>query len=255
MRSSPPGGVGTIGGSRTTCRDVPVSRTRTAGRAAVVLLAAGATVLLAAPALAHVEVSAKPAQAGARDAVVTFDAEGESTTAGITGVRIQLPAGISASQVTLGSAPAGWRLTTPQGVVTIAGPALAPSRNAVYSIRVAQLPASRQLVFKTIVAYSDGHVDRWIDLPTGGEAEPPNPAPVLSLAPAAPTTAAPTTTTAAPTTPATTTAAPTPAPTSAAGAPAAGGDGGGNAGIWIAIAAAVALVAGVGTYLARRRAS
>jgi hypothetical protein len=232
---------------------VPVSRTRTAGRAAAVLLAAAAaTVLLAAPALAHVEVSAKPAQAGARDAVVTFDAEGESTTAGITGVRIQLPAGISASQVTLGSAPAGWRLTTPQGVVTIAGPALAPSRNAVYSIRVAQLPASRQLVFKTIVAYSDGHVDRWIDLPTGGEADPPNPAPVLSLAPAAPTTAAPTTTAAAPTTPETTTAAPSAAPTTAA----ASSDNGlsRGAGLVIGVVAVVVVIGGVAaTTLTRRR--
>ena len=235
---------------------MPVSRTRTAGRAAVVLLAAaGATVLSAAPALAHVEVSAKPAQAGARDAVITFDAEGESTTAGITGVRIQLPAGISSSQVTLGGAPAGWRLTTPQGVVTIAGPPLAPSRNAVYSIRVAQLPASRQLVFKTIVAYSDGHVDRWIDLPTGGEADPPNPAPVLSLAPAAPTTAAPTPAgpTTAPTSPAApTTAAPSAAPTTAA----ASSDNGlsRGAGLVIGVVAVVVVIGGVAaTTLTRRR--
>ncbi|HEX6755197.1 MAG TPA: DUF1775 domain-containing protein [Mycobacteriales bacterium] len=234
---------------------MPVSRTRTAGRAASVLLAAaGATVLLAAPALAHVEVSAKPAQAGARDAVVTFDAEGESTTAGITGVRIQLPAGISSSQVTLGSAPAGWRLTTPQGVVTIAGPALAPSRNAVYSIRVARLPASRQLVFKTIVAYSDGHVDRWIDLPTGGEADPPNPAPVLSLAPAAPTTAAPTT--AGPTTAPASPAAPATAAPSAAPTTAASSDNGlsRGAGVAIGVVAVVVAIGGVAaTTLTRRR--
>lgn len=238
---------------------MPLFRSRTAARAAAVTaIAAGSLWLLASPALAHVEVSAKPAQAGAKNAVVSFDAEAESNSSGIAGIKIQLPAGISAGQVSLVSAPSGWTMTTPQGVLTLTGKALPVKRNATYAIRVAQLPSpARTLVFKTIVSYTDGHDDSWIELPGGGELA--SPAPVLSLAPAAPTTvpttvpattAAPATVAPTPTAAPPTTAAPTPAPSTAAAADT--DDGGPGAGLWIGIAVAVVVVVGVGAFLARR---
>lgn len=236
-----------------------VALLRTSRAAVLTLATGGALWLLAAPALAHVEVSAKPAQAGAANAVVTFEAEGESTTSGITGVRIQLPAGLTADQVKLAGAPSGWKLTAASGVVTISGPALKASEDAEYSVRIGKLPDARQLVFKTIVNYSDGHKDSWIEEGTGGESEPDNPAPVLRLAAAAPTTAAPTTAapTTAPTTtpPAPTTAAPTAAATTAAAPVSDDGDGGSTAlGVVVGIVAVLAVAGGV-LYVLRRRAA
>ena len=212
--------------------------------AVVAAVAALALVGLASPGWAHIEVSGQPARAGAQNAVVTFAAEAESQTAGITGLRVQLPAGIAPADVSLLRAPAGWRLTVQAGGYTVAGPALPAGRDAGYAIRVARLPVAESLVFKTIQSYSDGRQDAWIELPAAGGGEPEMPAPVLRLAPAA----APATATA--------TEASTP-PATAAPAEDSGGSGTGGAGalLWIGIGIAAAVVlAGAAGVIARRRA-
>jgi uncharacterized protein YcnI len=185
----------------------------TVRRAAVVLLAGAAAVLTAAgPALAHVEVAAAPARALATDATLTMTAEAESRTAGITGVRIQLPAGLVAADLRLAGGPAGWRLTGSGAVVDVRGPALPVGRSLRLGLRVRQLPAGERLVLKTIQSYSDGRQDAWIEVPSDSVPDPDQPAPVVRLQAAAPgATPVPRATTPAPTTPAATTAPTTPA--------------------------------------------
>ncbi len=194
-----------------------------ARRGAVVLIAGAAVVAgTAVPAYAHVEVAATPARALATDATLTLSGEAESDTAGVTGVRVQLPAGLLPTDFRLTAGPAGWRLTGSGQVLTVSGPALPVGRDLRLTLRVRQLPAGDRLVLKTVQTYSDGSEDAWIELPSASVPEPDEPAPILALRPAAagatpvpraaattpaPPTAAPTT--AAPTTVAPTTAAPT----------------------------------------------
>ncbi|MEV6210815.1 DUF1775 domain-containing protein [Kitasatospora sp. NPDC051914] len=162
-----------------------MNRSRLLARAAVPLAAAASVLALAAPALAHVEVGSATARALATDAVVAFDAEGESTTAGIKQVRVVLPEGIAPSDVALVEAPKGWTFTLSADGFQVAGAALAPGKSAAYKVKVRQLPDARSVAFKTLVGYSGGRVDRWIELPQGS-AKPDHPAPVLKLAAAAP---------------------------------------------------------------------
>lgn len=140
---------------------------------------------LAGPASAHVEVEPDTAQALTVGAVVGFNAEGESSTAGISQIRVVLPTGIAPGDVTLADGPQGWSLTAASDGYTVAGTALAPGKNAEYKVRIRQLPDAKELVFKSLVTYTDGHIDRWIELPQGGT-EPEHPAPVLKLTAAAP---------------------------------------------------------------------
>ena len=153
----------------------------------MVSAAAGTAVVLAAgPALAHVEVEATPARALATDALLSLTAEAESGTAGISGLRIQLPSGLVPGDLRLASGPAGWRLSGSGGVVTVAGPALPVGRSLSLGIRVRQLPAGSQLVLKIVQSYSDGKQDAWIELPSASVPEPDQPAPIVRLQAAAP---------------------------------------------------------------------
>ncbi|WP_433618558.1 DUF1775 domain-containing protein [Dactylosporangium sp. CA-139114] len=151
-------------------------------------IAAGlmATLLPAAPASAHVKVSADKPHASARNVTITFTSEGESSRAGISAERVALPDGIKMGDVELVDAPQGWSFSAGTEGYTISGPALKPKADAVHTIRIAQLPAAaRMLAFKTLETYSDGSVTRWIDLPEAGNPQPEHPAPVLMLQPAA----------------------------------------------------------------------
>src|SRR6266540_6491838 len=79
--------------------------------ARVGMLAAVGAVTLASTAgvaSAHVEVKADKAQAGATDVTVSFDAEAESTSAGVVSLRVVLPSGIAPTDVTYVSGPPGW---------------------------------------------------------------------------------------------------------------------------------------------------
>ena len=225
-------------------------------RRSAVVLAAGAAALagslaLAGAAAAHVEAAARPARALAAGAVVTIDAEAESSTAGITGLRIQLPDGLVPADFRLVSGPAGWRVGSGQQVLEVGGPALPVGRNLQVALRVRQLPATRTVVLKTIQTYSDGKQDAWIEVPAAGAPEPEQPAPVLRLAPAAPgATPIPRQTTPAPTTAPPST--PTPTPTAEASPAAAEGDG--NSGVvWLYAGVGIGVAALIGVVLAIRR--
>ncbi|MFF4259625.1 DUF1775 domain-containing protein [Streptomyces sp. NPDC001663] len=144
-----------------------------------------ATLALAAPAAAHAEVEADRPQALAENVTLSFVSEAESDSAGFTKLRIVLPEGIAAADVTLDEAPKGWKLTATSDGYSLGGPALKTGVDAEHKIKVRQLPDEKELVFKTVETYSDGEVSRWIELPTGGK-EPEQPAPVLKLKAAAP---------------------------------------------------------------------
>ncbi len=153
-----------------------------AGWSAAAAVVLGIVLLATAPAAAHVEVSPGTAAAGTGDVVLTFTAESESTTAGVTALRVVLPPGVAPADVGWVSGPPGWTLRTASDGYTVSGPAVPVGREVVYAVRIRRLPPrAGQLAFRTLQTYSDGRVDRWIELPQRGASEPPNPAPVLTV--------------------------------------------------------------------------
>jgi len=194
---------------------------------------------LAGPASAHVEVTADRPQAGAKDVTVTFMAESESRSAGITALRVVMPTGLAPASVTYVSGPPGWTLTPANDGYTVAGPAAPAGQDATYVVKFAEFPTdATRLGFKTLQTYTGGRVDRWIEIPEPGGPTPENPAPVLALKPVAP---APTTAPPSPTS-SPTTAAPTSQPAeSNAAAPA---DEEGPAPLWPWLAGGALLLAG-----------
>jgi uncharacterized protein YcnI len=232
----------------TLTRGRPFRTNRIAAQAGVVAAAATALLLvLATPALAHVEVSADKPQAGATDVTVTFNAEAESDAAGAKSIQVSLPEGIAPGDVSYVSGPAGWALTATADGYTVAGAALKVHQDVTYKVRIAKLPATATSVaFKSIVTYGNGDADRWIEIPVDGQAEPPHPAPVLKLQPAAvlPSSAPPTS--AAPSATRTGIGVPSPVTVNTGG-------GGSSALWWVLGAIAVVLVAGGGYWLLRRR--
>lgn len=187
--------------------DSPTSRVRRrAGFAAV--LAIALTFLGAAPASAHVEATAEGAQAGTGPVTVAFSAEAESTTAGIVSAKVQLPAGVDPSSTILAAGPTGWALTPTLDGYEVAGPDIGPGVDLEYSVTIDRLPvdAPAELPFKTLLRYSDGVEDAWIELPTADNPDPENPAPAITVAaapPGAATSSAPATESTAPSTTAT----------------------------------------------------
>jgi uncharacterized protein YcnI len=150
----------------------------------VVAVSAGvvAAGLISGPALAHVEVEADKTQAGATDVTLTFTGEAESGSAGIKSERVVLPAGIAPADVRLVKAPTGWKFTSAADGFTVAGRALKVGEDAVFAVRLAQLPTdATTLSFKTLETYGDGAISRWIELPQAGQAEPDHPAPTIRL--------------------------------------------------------------------------
>ena len=186
--------------------------------------------------------------AGSVNAVMTVNAAAESTSAGIASVRVVLPAGLTASALTLTSGPPGWTLTPTGDGYSVGGTPLPVGDNAVYAVTIARLPDDTRLVFKTLVNYTDGNVDRWIEEPSTANPRPANPAPVVTLAlnpnPNAPTTAAPA--------PATTSSNPSVVTVTASPLPIAD-DSDGNPWIWWVVAAVVIAGALTAAILARRR--
>lgn len=161
------------------------SSARTVRRsAAMTAIALAAGLALASPASAHVEVEAEGASALAENVTLAFTAESESSSAGITKLEVILPEGIKPTDVTYGKGPDGWTLAPTDRGYTVSGPAVAPGKEAAYSVTVRQLPDATSLAFKTLQSYSDNRVDRWIEVDkSGGEGSP---APVLKLEAAAP---------------------------------------------------------------------
>ncbi|MGP4011158.1 DUF1775 domain-containing protein [Streptomyces sp. 4N124] len=226
-------------------------------------LAAGATTALlllsAVPAAAHVEVESDNAQALAENVELAFVAESESATAGITELRVVLPEGITPADVTYGEGPKGWKFAATDDGYTVKGPAVKTGEDAEYSVVVRQLPDAKELAFKTLQTYSDGKIDRWIELSESSGGGHGNEAPVLELKAAAPG--------AKPVSPSPSesespSASPTPtaeetdiSPSPQAADTEKGDDGGLSAGAWTGIIAAILVVAAAVVFIVRRRGS
>jgi uncharacterized protein YcnI len=186
-------------------------------RAGVVAGAAAAfTLAIAAPASAHVTVSANTATQGGY-AKVTFRVPNETDNADTTRLEVNLPMDTPVASVSL-KPVAGWtatmakaKLATPikahdseitEAVSEItwtasAGAAIKPGQFQEFDVSLGPLPQANQMIFKALQTYSDGTVVRWIDEPAAGGTEAEHPAPVLKLAATTTGAAATTTTTAA----------------------------------------------------------
>lgn len=245
-----------------------ISKRGTARRLTLASAATTALVLLtAAPAAAHVEVESDKAQALAENVEVSFDAESESATAGITEIRVVLPKGIAPGDVTYGEGPEGWKFTANDDGYTVKGPAMKAGVDAEYSVVVRQLPDAKELVFKTLQSYSDGTIDRWIELgEAGGDGHGGNEAPVLKLKAAAPgakavspspsetaSESASESPSASPSPSPSASQTPQQTPTAEAEEATSEDDGGMSAGAWIGIGIGAVVVAGSAAYLVRRR--
>lgn len=226
---------------------VAVRTTVVAAVSLLVVLTAGR------PALAHTEIEIDNPQAGATNVTMTMTAEAESSSAGIASVRVVLPEGMRASDVTLTTGPDGWALAANPDGFTASGAALPARRNAKLVLRLAQLPASATptvLAFKTLVTYTNGQVDRWIEPPSPQNPNPDHPAPTVSLRPGAAPSPSPSAT------PSSTPAAASPTATQTATTqPEKKASSGSSTGAWIAVlVVALVVVAGAGGFvLARRR--
>ncbi|MFJ7071717.1 DUF1775 domain-containing protein [Streptomyces sp. NPDC098781] len=227
-----------------------------------VLTSVALAVTLAAtgPAAAHTEVEAEGARALDQNVELTFSAESESGTAGISKLEVILPEGMVPQDVTYEEGPKGWKFAPTGRGYTVSGPKLAVGEDAEYVVTVRQLPDAKEVVFKTLQSYSDGKVDRWIELE---EAEGDghghgHPAPRLALKAAAPgaESVSPTPTD-APTTPApSATASDEPAAEQSSTQPVADDakdDDGMSAAVPVGIGAAVVVVLGGGAWWMRRR--
>ncbi|MER7577679.1 DUF1775 domain-containing protein [Streptomyces sp. NPDC126514] len=226
---------------------------------AAVTAAGAAVVLTAVPAAAHVEVEADKAQALAENVEVTFFAESESASAGITQLRVILPEGIAPADVTYKEGPEGWKFTANDDGYTVKGPAVKVGEDAEHSVVVRQLPDAEELAFKTLQSYSDGKVDRWIELgeSSGDGHGHGNEVPVLKLKAAAPgaqvVSPSPTESQSPSASPTPTAAETAASPSPQADATGKDADSGLSAGAWTGIIAAVVVVAGAVLFLVRRR--
>ncbi|MFF1307102.1 DUF1775 domain-containing protein [Streptomyces sp. NPDC058307] len=160
---------------------IPLSRIPLSRLSVAAAGAATAVLLTAVPAAAHTEVEADKAQALAENVTVSFHAEAESDTSGIKEVRVVLPEGIAPADVTYGKGPKGWKFSATDDGYSVKGAELKTGESAEYTVVVRQLPDAKEVPFKTLQTYGDGHVDRWIELDENGE----NPAPTLKLKAAA----------------------------------------------------------------------
>lgn len=213
-----------------------------------------AAVAFAGPAAAHTEVEAEGARALDQNVALTFAAESESGTAGISKLEVILPEGITPADITFKEGPKGWKLAPTDRGYTVSGPKLAVGEDAEYVVTVRQLPDTKTLVFKTLQSYSDGRVDRWIELDEESDGHGHgHPAPRLELKAAAPgAKAVSPTPTEEPTTAAPSTSAPSTPSTEAAVDATDGDDDGMPVALPIGIGAAV-VVLGVGAWWFRSR--
>ncbi|SDJ02146.1 uncharacterized protein SAMN05444157_1321 [Frankineae bacterium MT45] len=173
---------------------------------------AAALVALAAPASAHVTVSAPGAVQGGGDQIITFRVPNESDSASTVGLKVQLPTDTPIASVLIQPIP-GWSFTlttaklatpikTDDGDVTeavseidwkaAAGQGFGKNQFQEFVLIAGQLPDAPQITFKAIQTYSDGTSVNWTDVAAAGStAEPEHPAPVLTLGAASASSTAP----------------------------------------------------------------
>ena len=176
-------------------RRIPLLIATTAAAPLTVMLA------LAAPALAHVTVTAPGATRGGTDQQITFQVPVEKNIE-TDGLTVALPVQTPIASV-LVEPIAGWTHTTTtvklahpiqtdDGPITNAvsriswralpGHGLQPGEYGAFRILAGQLPDVASLTFKALQDYRDGSVVKWNQVAApGATAEPDNPAPVLQL--------------------------------------------------------------------------
>ncbi len=181
------------------------------GRLAAVLGGAVAVVSLwAGTAWAHVTVEPSSLAQGTGDAVLTFRVPNESTTATVSGLKIQFPvdhpivlvspeAGsgwVSTVQTTTLAKPVTTNDGTFSSVVSEidwSGGSIPVGQFGEFQVLAQGIPTgTSQLVFKTIEEYSDGTSVAWIEVPDAAVPDPAHPAPTITLT--APGGSTPTTT-------------------------------------------------------------
>jgi len=170
---------------------------RTVGVAALAI----AVLAIAAPAYAHVTVSAPGAVRGGSDQQITFRVPVEKTIATVK-LTVALPTDTPIASV-LVQPIAGWthaekttKLKTPihtdDGDITEAvsqitwtaqaGHGLRPGEFGEFTIIAGQLPEANSVTFSAIQTYADGSTVKWNQVAApGSSAQPDNPAPVLEL--------------------------------------------------------------------------
>ncbi|PPJ24173.1 nuclear export factor GLE1 [Nocardia nova] len=152
------------------------------------IAAAGATILAAAPAFAHVTVSGPDAARGG-SAVLTFRVPNESATgSATTQLSVQLPALTEAETEPV----PGWKTKVTRDdnhkVVAVTwmadpGSGIEAGQFEQFSILADGLPDADTVTLPATQTYADGKVVKW-DQPSTGDTEPEFPAPTLPLAPA-----------------------------------------------------------------------
>jgi uncharacterized protein YcnI len=180
----------------------------------------------AAQAGAHVTVSPSSIPQGTSDVILTFRVPNESSTAAVTGLKIQFPL---AHPIVLVNpeAGSGWHvsviktalpkpITTDDGTFTFTTSEIDWTGNTIpvgqfggFNVLAQGIPTgTSQLVFKAIQTYGDGTVVSWIQVPSHAVPNPEHPAAIVTLTAASGANGgAATTTTAAPTAGAATTVA------------------------------------------------
>ena len=169
-----------------------------------VLAALVASVVLATAASAHVTVASDDAAPGGYGKL-TFRVPNESDTASTVDVRISIPADAAMASLQTQPVP-GWTVSTtaatldePEEVdgqqisdyVSVvefradAGGGIAPGQFQEFSLSGGPFPDADSLSYPVVQTYSDGTESAWIEPTVEGQAEPEDPAPVLSLTAAA----------------------------------------------------------------------
>jgi periplasmic copper chaperone A len=170
---------------------------------------------------AHVTVSPSSVPQGTDDVILTFRVPNESTTAAVTGLKVQFPLDHPIVLVNP-EAGSGWQVsviktalakpvTTDDGTFTSttseidwSGSSIPVGQFGEFNVLAQGIPTgTSQLVFKAIQTYSDGTVVSWIEVPSKAVPSPAHPAPILTLT-AAPGAGSNATTTSAPASGATT---------------------------------------------------
>ncbi|HZQ88133.1 MAG TPA: YcnI family protein [Acidimicrobiales bacterium] len=180
------------------------------GRAAGgMALAAGIVAGMALPASAHVTLHSSEATQGGSDALVSIRVPNEEDNATTTTLEVDFPADTPLIGVLVQPTP-GWQfqvttsklptpVTTDDGTISDyvskvvwSGGSIPVGGYQDFNIDVSSLPKAASVELKALQTYSNGDIVRWIDAPAAaGQPDPPHPAPVLQLAPAAADSGAP----------------------------------------------------------------
>jgi uncharacterized protein YcnI len=174
-----------------------------------------ATVLLATPAWAHVTVHPETLPAGSSDIELTFRVPNERGDANTVGLQVFFPTDLPLLTVDVLPVP-GWTakvdtrnratpITTDDGTVsqvvsdvtwTATAGGTAPGQYEDFVVAAGRGPGRPgSAIFKSLQVYSSGEVVRWIQVTSSQDPNPDNPAPTLTVTPAATSGAAVATTT------------------------------------------------------------